>query len=418
MNACPTRLHFTGNDAANTLIAQNPLALLIGFVLDQQVTVPTAFSGPLKLEQRLGGSTPRRSPAWIRSSSRRPSARSRRSTASPATWRAACRSSARRSSASTAATRRASGRTRRTTDDLRQRIASLPGFGEMKIKSLGAVLAKRFGVEGGAGPRPEPSDARRRRLARGARALPGAEARAQGEDARGGSLARGARSRAAARDREGRDPGRTLTRRRPDAARDRAAARVVRRARRADARHRDLRRQPERRDGGARPRHAARGRRARRHACGCSTTSTAGRPARSAPPPPKTRPEEIEALPIATCAVPGWPDLMHHKYVVRDARVGVDGLDELDRRLVVARGERDRRGRLARRSRRVTRRTSSSSGRRSACGARARSRPQLPTASARGSRRSGRRSSRTGSRTPSTRPSGGCGSRRRSSRPG
>lgn len=37
-----------------------------------------------------------------------------------------------------------------------------------------------------------------------------------------------------------------------------------------------------------------------------------------APPPPKTRVDEIEALAIETCAVPGWPDLMHHKYVVRD----------------------------------------------------------------------------------------------------
>ena len=36
------------------------------------------------------------------------------------------------------------------------------------------------------------------------------------------------------------------------------------------------------------------------------------------PPAPKTRPDEIEALPIETCGVPGWPDLMHHKYVVRD----------------------------------------------------------------------------------------------------
>ena len=34
----------------------------------------------------------------------------------------------------------------------------------MKIKALGAVLAKRFGVAGGAGSRAEPSDARRRRL--------------------------------------------------------------------------------------------------------------------------------------------------------------------------------------------------------------------------------------------------------------
>jgi phosphatidylserine/phosphatidylglycerophosphate/cardiolipin synthase-like enzyme len=37
-----------------------------------------------------------------------------------------------------------------------------------------------------------------------------------------------------------------------------------------------------------------------------------------APPPPKTRPEEIRALPFSTLGVPGWPDLMHHKYVVRD----------------------------------------------------------------------------------------------------
>ena len=50
----PDRLHFTGNDEADVLLATEPLALLIGFALDQQVTVPTAFSGPLKLKQRLG----------------------------------------------------------------------------------------------------------------------------------------------------------------------------------------------------------------------------------------------------------------------------------------------------------------------------------------------------------------------------
>jgi uncharacterized HhH-GPD family protein len=50
----PEVLYFTGNDEADRLIAEDPLALLIGFVLDQQVTVPTAFVGPLKLKQRLG----------------------------------------------------------------------------------------------------------------------------------------------------------------------------------------------------------------------------------------------------------------------------------------------------------------------------------------------------------------------------
>jgi phosphatidylserine/phosphatidylglycerophosphate/cardiolipin synthase-like enzyme len=36
------------------------------------------------------------------------------------------------------------------------------------------------------------------------------------------------------------------------------------------------------------------------------------------PPPPSTRPELLEAMPFPTCGIPGIPDLMHHKYVVRD----------------------------------------------------------------------------------------------------
>src|SRR5581483_9796827 len=56
----PDRLHFTGNDEADRLLAEEPMALLIGFALDQQVPVPTAFSGPLKLKQRLGTLDPGR----------------------------------------------------------------------------------------------------------------------------------------------------------------------------------------------------------------------------------------------------------------------------------------------------------------------------------------------------------------------
>ena len=37
------------------------------------------------------------------------------------------------------------------------------------------------------------------------------------------------------------------------------------------------------------------------------------------PPPPRTDPDALEALPLPTAAIPGVPDLMHHKYVVRDA---------------------------------------------------------------------------------------------------
>src|SRR5512135_3575692 len=56
----PDRLHFTGNDEADRLLADEPMALLIGFALDQQVPVPTAFSGPLKLKQRIGTLDPGR----------------------------------------------------------------------------------------------------------------------------------------------------------------------------------------------------------------------------------------------------------------------------------------------------------------------------------------------------------------------
>src|SRR6188768_2327842 len=57
--AIPTQLHYTNSDEANELIASDPLALLIGFALDQQVPVQTAFSGPWKLKERLGTLDPR-----------------------------------------------------------------------------------------------------------------------------------------------------------------------------------------------------------------------------------------------------------------------------------------------------------------------------------------------------------------------
>jgi uncharacterized HhH-GPD family protein len=52
--AAPDRLWFTEDDDANRLLAEDPFALLVGFALDQQVTVQQAFQGPLRLKQRLG----------------------------------------------------------------------------------------------------------------------------------------------------------------------------------------------------------------------------------------------------------------------------------------------------------------------------------------------------------------------------
>ena len=50
----PDRLHYTGDAEADALLAEDPFALLVGLALDQQVSTPTAFSGPLKLKQRFG----------------------------------------------------------------------------------------------------------------------------------------------------------------------------------------------------------------------------------------------------------------------------------------------------------------------------------------------------------------------------
>ncbi|MEQ1737081.1 MAG: Fe-S cluster assembly protein HesB, partial [Rhodoglobus sp.] len=47
-------LHITGDAAADALLSADPLALLIGMLLDQQVPMETAFAGPAKLVDRLG----------------------------------------------------------------------------------------------------------------------------------------------------------------------------------------------------------------------------------------------------------------------------------------------------------------------------------------------------------------------------
>jgi uncharacterized HhH-GPD family protein len=150
----PERLHFTDSDDANALIAREPLALLIGFALDQQVTVPTAFSGPLKVKQRLGkldaaqiaGLDPDRLELVFRERPavhRFPGAMARRVQDLCAFVEEEYDGDAARLWNEAA-----------DSDDLRRRIAALPGFGEMKIKALGAVLAKRFGVPAAQGLAP------------------------------------------------------------------------------------------------------------------------------------------------------------------------------------------------------------------------------------------------------------------------
>ena len=143
----PDALYFTESDEANELIAHDPLALLIGFALDQQVTVPTAFSGPQKLKERIGGLDAHRiaamDPAVLEAAFRQ----------KPAIHRFPGAMAKRVQELSALVADEYDGRAERVwtealdASDLRRRIGTLPGFGEMKITGLGSVLALRFDVE-------------------------------------------------------------------------------------------------------------------------------------------------------------------------------------------------------------------------------------------------------------------------------
>ena len=143
----PDRLHFTGVDEADELLAREPFALLVGFALDQQVPVQTAFAGPLKLKQRLGtldpgtiaGTDPGRLTEIFRET--------------PAIHRFPGTMAERVQDLAAVVADEYGGDAERVWSEagdgaeLRRRLAALPGYGEMKVKALGSVLAKRFGVE-------------------------------------------------------------------------------------------------------------------------------------------------------------------------------------------------------------------------------------------------------------------------------
>ena len=89
----PDSLPYTGDPRADALLASEPLALLIGFVLDQQVSVQKAFGGPLELRERIGHWMLWPSWPWTPVTSTRPSGHARPCTAFPATWPSAPRRS-------------------------------------------------------------------------------------------------------------------------------------------------------------------------------------------------------------------------------------------------------------------------------------------------------------------------------------
>ena len=138
------RLHFTDSDEANELIARDPLALLIGFALDQQVPVPKAFMGPLVLRERAGTLDA----AALAAMDLEPAFRER-----PAIHRFPGAMAQRVRDLAAHVAERYGGdaaqvwTSARTPEEPRANLEALPGFGEMKVKALAAVLAKRLGVD-------------------------------------------------------------------------------------------------------------------------------------------------------------------------------------------------------------------------------------------------------------------------------
>jgi uncharacterized HhH-GPD family protein len=142
----PERLPYTGDPEADELIARDPLALLIGFVLDQQVPLQKAFSGPLELRRRIGALDARAiagmDPEKLAEAFRTRPALHRFPGNMAKRTQELCAAIAR--DFDNDASRVWAGVTHGV--ELRKRLLSLPGIGEMKADTLVAILGKRYGV--------------------------------------------------------------------------------------------------------------------------------------------------------------------------------------------------------------------------------------------------------------------------------
>jgi len=141
-------IHLTGDKEADALLTRDPLALLIGMVLDQQIPMERAFWGPLELSRRLGGSLDAEAIA-----SMDPEAFAALFKQQPALHRfpgsmagrvqAVCRIVADEYGGKAGAVwkKPADG------GDLIKRLTALPGFGAQKARIFAALLGKQLGVQ-------------------------------------------------------------------------------------------------------------------------------------------------------------------------------------------------------------------------------------------------------------------------------
>jgi len=147
--AGPEALHFTADPEANRLLAQEPLAVLIGMLLDQQVTMEWAFGAPLLLKRRLG--VDRLDASAIATMD--PAALDAVFRAKPALHRYPGSMAKRTHDLCTYIVEHYDGRTQAIWTDaangeeLLARVLALPGFGKDKARIFVALLGKRLGVQ-------------------------------------------------------------------------------------------------------------------------------------------------------------------------------------------------------------------------------------------------------------------------------
>ena len=139
-------LEWTDDPEANRLIAQDPLALLIGFCLDQQFPIERAFLGPLSVRDRLGTLDAVRlagtSPETFVAAFRQPPAIHRFPASMAERVQGICRIVATTYGGDASALWREAD----TASELLRRLTELPGFGPFKARIVIGVLAQHFGV--------------------------------------------------------------------------------------------------------------------------------------------------------------------------------------------------------------------------------------------------------------------------------
>lgn len=140
-------MYLAATPEANALLEHDPLALLIGMLLDQQIPLEKAFTSPDVLRERLGGTLDARAiadadPETLEEAFRRPPALHRFPAAMAKRTQALARVVVERYDGDAAAvwTGAADGA------DLVRRVGGLPGFGEQKAKIFVALLGKQLGV--------------------------------------------------------------------------------------------------------------------------------------------------------------------------------------------------------------------------------------------------------------------------------